>query len=475
YNYSKSNPQINCSSANINGCNGKTLEVGKGIPTDQIFNMAGNVPEWTNDWVGECGKNCEGPQCLNVCLKNVSVCSGKFPCGKLNQKVVKGGGYNLPGENSNISSRMILDISGEKKHIGARCVSDTPYLTNAPAWIIKKPLPEPQSLDLPQVTDNERKILHELKEYDKLDKPFCDKPYTSPANCRDPVSYVKPNEARNYLFADYVKNLRGGYVGVAADANYSYIAQARSEWVWLMDFDFVIFNLHRIIKVFVLESETPGEFIEKFNPKNKPSSMALIEKVYRDHPDFSIMKTKVMDRYGASLYEHYKSISKPSKENGEFGWLRNPKAYSYIRMLHRKGRISIHGGDLLKDKTLFSIGESAKKLGVKIRIFYPSNAEEFWAFNENFKRNVLNLPFDEASVVLRTVHEYPWHVNDRKGGHAGFWHYVVHGAYNYQKKLQLPNYSGIQDFKNERIIPTDMRDFSTIHLPGNIPEGIKGN
>jgi hypothetical protein len=442
---------------------------GKRVPTESEWEKAfslslvGNVPEWTNDWAENCGKNCKENSCPNVCLKTAPVCSGKFPCGKLQKKIVM-------QVNSNKPSRTIVNIDGEKKQIGARCVSDTPYLTKAPAWILQNPAPEPTALS--PITESQKKTLHILKEYDELNKPFCDKPYTSPAHCRDPVSYVKPNEARNYLFAPYIKNLRGGYVGVAADANYSYIAHAKSEWVWLMDFDFVIVNLHRVIRAFVLESPTPNEFIEKFHPKNTKSSFAIIDKYYGDHPDNPIMKKKVMERYNASLYEYYKSISYPDKFMGDFGWLRNPKAYEYIRTLYIQGRISIHGGDLLKNKTLHSIGDSAKSLGVKIRIFYPSNAEEFWEFNENFKRNVLNLPFDEASVVLRTIHEFPWHVNDRSGGQLGYWHYVVHGAYNYQKKLQYPDYSNIQDFKNERIIPTDMRDFSTIHLPTSIPKNL---
>jgi hypothetical protein len=183
------------------------------------------------------------------------------------------------------------------------------------------------------------------------------------------------------------------------------------------------------------------------------------------------MKTH-FQKNGPQLYEHYKASSQPNSKFGDFGWLRNPDNYAYIRHLYMQERISIHGGDLLKDKTLYNIGEAAKKLGIKIRVYYPSNAEEFWKFTENYKRNVLNLPFDEASVVIRTVHEYPWHVTDRAGGELGFWHYVVHGAYNYQKKLQYPDYFHIEHFKNERIIPTNMRDFSTIHLPSNIPDSI---
>jgi hypothetical protein len=455
-----------CSIANLNGCNSTTLEVASFPSANGIYDMEGNAPEWVNEWVGDCKGTCKEESCPNICYKNTIPCSGRFPCEKLDEKIVKGGGFFLPLEGPITESKKSFKINSNEK-ITVRCVSDTPYLTNSPGWIIKNPIPDP--VELPgDITPAQYDVFHKLSEVDTLDKPFCDKPFTSPAHCRDPVSYIKPNEARNYLFAPYIKNLWGGYVGVAADANYTFISYAKSEWVWLMDFDFVIINLHRTIRIFVINSPTVKEFLEKWNPINKKASLDLMEKEYGQLEEWPTMK-KVFEKNQSSLYEHYKQNSIPDRLNGAFGWLRNPDNYKYIRHLYLKNRISIHGGDLLKDKSLYSIGQSARKLGVPIRILYPSNAEEFWKFNENFKRSIINLPFDEASVVLRTVHEYPWHVNDRKGGASGFWHYVVHGAYNYQKKLLFPEYFMMDHFKNERIIPTDMQDFSTIDLPSNIP------
>lgn len=426
----------------------------------QEANLQISNSEWTNTWAEECREDCKKIECSRICISSTNPCSGRYPCGKLDVKNV----ILSSGEKKQSS------VSKKLENHFARCASWTPYLTKAPAWMIQNPVNTPETLP-PKPTDEQLQIFHKLKEYDVLDKKFCSKPFLSPADCRDPVSYIKPNEARNYLFAPYIKNLRGGYVGVAADANYSYVSYAKSEWVFLMDFDFVILNLHKTIRAFVKESPNVKEFLEKWKPTNN-QSISILEKYYKDSPDFSILKGLFL-KNRAILFEHYQNISQPSKENGDFGWLRNPENYAYIRHLYLMERISIHGGDLLKDKTLYNIGEAAKQLGIKIRIFYPSNAEEFWEFSENYKRNILNLPFDEASVVLRTVHEYPWHVNDRSGGTLGFWHYVVHGAYNYQKYLQYPDYYHIQHFKNERILPTDMRDFSTIHLPHHIPEELR--
>ena len=163
---------------------------------------------------------------------------------------------------------------------------------------------------------------------------------------------------------------------------------------------------------------------------------------------------------------------RPDRKFRNFGWLRNRRAYRYIRLLYSLNRIAIVPGDMLKDKTMRSIAGSARELGIPIRIYYPSNAEEFWIFSRVYKKNVLSMPFDEASVVVRTVHEYPWH---RRMRGSRFWHYVIHGALNYQKKITRKHYYKIDHFRYERIFPMRKDIFSTIDLFSKIPGEVLRN
>jgi hypothetical protein len=287
------------------------------------------------------------------------------------------------------------------------------------------------------------------------------------------VTYFTPNESQNYQFAPYIRNLGGGYAGVAADANYSYIAAARSRYVWLFDFDVNINALHRIIRAMVLESPTVAEFLQKFEKKNNKLALEILEKYYKDRDDLDFIQQVYRNNF-ASLSKHYKASAAPDKKQGEFGWLRFAENYRYIRLLYTQDRITIVPGDMLKDKSMRSIGKSARALGVPIRVYYPSNAEEFWNYtynDSNYKKNILSLPFDEASITFRSVHEYPWHPTYRKG-FKGFWHYVVHGAYNYQKRLLLPHYDYMDYFKMHRVLSKTRADFSTIEIPSAIPKGI---
>ncbi|MBV6493388.1 MAG: hypothetical protein LDLANPLL_01404 [Turneriella sp.] len=421
-----------------------------------------DINEWSNDWSPVAQDACTVKK-KNICEpKNpMGIASGIFPYPTLKFKQI-----------FNTQSGLTTSISiNSAKGIVFRCAYDSIPPTAAPPWMIANP-PAPLNDPAPP-SQSELKKLHELSDTDTLNKPICKAKYTSPAHCKDPVTYFTPNESQNYIFAPYIRNLGGGYAGVAADANYSYIALAKSRFVWLFDFDVNINALHRILRALILESETVPTFLSRFNKKNQKSSLEILQKYYSDRNDLDFIQQVFRNNYD-SLGKHYRKNAIPNKHHDDFGWLRVAEHYRYIRLLYLQNRIAIVPGDMLKDKSMRSIGKAAKSLGVPIRVYYPSNAEEFWDYstsNSNYKHNVLSLPFDEASITFRTVHEYPWHPKWRKGM-QGFWHYVVHGAYNYQKKLLLPHYDYMDFFKMHRVVSPTRADFSTIEIPSAIPKGL---
>lgn len=471
--YPWGNEKPDCERANYKYCtNDVTKPVGSYPPGHYGVNdMAGNGYEWVNDWAsscrtGECQDSC-GSDCVG---KNPQgPCGGKTPCGKKYKKVLKGGSWWWSSVHIRGASRRLENMNSKNHRLSVRCASDSNILTNAPAWMIRNP--KPDNTDLKEISDTRKKIFHELEAYDTLDKPICKKKYYSTATCKDPMTYIKTNERKNWYFADYTKNLRGGYAGVAADANYTFIAHAKSEWVWLYDFDSNIVAYHTFLKPLILAGETPQEFVSFFHPKNRRKATKLISDFYSERKDLDSL-VYTYERFRGTLYGHYMNSLKKTGYKDEFGWLRNEKAYLYIQKLHKLDRISVSPGDMLKDKTIRSIGKSAKKLGVTIKVYYPSNAEEFWQFSDTYKKNILSLPFDNETVMISTVDYYynkgtPWH-DFSKSGSKQMWHYVVRGGLNFQRKLLNPHYTGVNDFHNHRIMPYDRKDFSTILLPGNL-------
>jgi hypothetical protein len=95
-------------------------------------------------------------------------------------------------------------------------------------------------------------------------------------------------------------------------------------------------------------------------------------------------------------------------------------------------------GNMLDSHAMISIGDAAKKLKVPMRIYYPSNAPEFWPFSEQYRKNVRNFPFDDDSIVAQTISG----ISLKTGfGQTGYWHYNVQYGKEQQALLALPGYT----------------------------------
>ena len=127
--------------------------------------------------------------------------------------------------------------------------------------------------------------------------------------------------------------------------------------------------------------------------------------------------------------------------------------------MYQNGRMVILSGDMLKENTMRSIAKVAKELGVVIRVYYPSNAENFWKFTKIYKENIQSLPFDSESVIISTTGNH-WHPKGYKGS---YWHYVVRGALNFQKRLAT-GYDSIDRFLPLRRLSSTHKELSTVEL-----------
>jgi hypothetical protein len=73
----------------------------------------------------------------------------------------------------------------------------------------------------------------------------------------------------------------------------------------------------------------------------------------------------------------------------------------------KAGRIRALSANLLDKKGVIGVGETARKMGVPIRLIYLSNAEGYWKYSKQFKANIRSLPTDEKGIVLRTMSTWP--------------------------------------------------------------------
>lgn len=428
-----------------------------------LFDMAGNSYEWTASAgpsdIASCGDACRGrdPQ---------GACDGASECGR--KRVLRGGSWYWPGGRIHGSHRRLETTLSGGHRLSARCVATTPVLTTFPPASISHPPPAPQPPPPPD--DAQKAIAAKVTEDPIEDKRICSEQIRetwgsaqsrggrSETTCRDPFPYLESNEPRAWLWRPYLTNIGGSYLGVGSDQNYSFIAIARSQWAWVMDYDPRVVDHHHRVRALVLEAATIEEFVALWSSGNSKRALAAIER----HNDPS-QHAKLRRGYNATrerLQIYYQEQSKPARGRpDDYGWLANPEHYTYVRELFQSGRLRAIKGDLLGSLAIQTVSAASRELGVPLRVFYTSNAPSSWGgtITAGYRKNLQSLPFDARSIVLQTMGKGAF----RQSGH---WHHNVQGGRQLQQRLALPGYDTVMETIFERI-PTDHGDLTAIGLP----------
>lgn len=244
--------------------------------------------------------------------------------------------------------------------------------------------------------------------------------------------FTVSNEYRHDVWFAYLAGLGGAYVGVASDQNYTLIAAARSEVAFLVDIDRQVVDLHAIYAALIAVAADPEAFLGFFRDG------ASARKAARETIAAALQGRPAADRSRTlALFEAHREAlaSYLKKVRGQTGsWLADPAAYSYVRTMFAAGRIRVLQGNLMGRTTMASIADSARALGVAVKVLYLSNAEDYLFYGDRFAANVRALPIDENSVALRTIHERfeGW---ESVGIGDWRWNYQVHALADFQRRL----------------------------------------
>ncbi|TVQ91649.1 MAG: hypothetical protein EA397_08545 [Deltaproteobacteria bacterium] len=343
--------------------------------------------------------------------------------------------------------------------LGIRCASAAPILsTFPPAWTQQLPPPPPSP---PALTEDQRQTMRGIAE-DNIDTiPICDdgRRGSSRTDCKDPTHYIYPNEDRAHITYPYLQHRGGALIGVGSDQNYTFAGIARSSLVFLLDYDIVVVNIHRINQAFILRSETPQDFVAYWDPANRERAEQAIEEEWKDHADLPRL-LRARRSFNRPMHRHYTSIMEPHPK-GAPGWLRDPELFTWIRDLWRAGRVVSLKGDLMGPHAMQGAAKAAEALNTPVRIFYTSNAPNAWGseLTEGYRHNVRALPMDEHSVVLQAL---GW---TNEFGQTGHWHYNVQNGPELQDRMGHEGYGFlwqiVRPYRN-----TDDIDLSLTSLPG---------
>jgi len=440
-----------CDRAQIQGCTpAATKNVGS-LPAGPygVLDMAGNGPEWVQDWGSECYGGCD-KACGEACLGTdpQGVCSGASSCKAASERVLRGGAWYWAGDQGRGAARRSQKPESGSNKATVRCASSTPSLATIPPIALDA---RPKPADLAAPTADQLRVFRDITQDTDVEKiPLCKRMGEASQTCRDPNSYVVTNEPEQNLFSPYVKNLGGGYVGLGADQSYSFIGAAKSEWAWLFDYDPTVVRLHYILRAIILASPTKKDFLAAFEQRAQKSTLEILKKSFTSDAGFPGGKPlsdaeaqtaeSVFTTARGALFDSYNIAIKRAK--GDWYWLVNDESYAHVRALYQQGRIVAVKGNLLTSVAIPSIAASAKKLGVPVRIYYTSNADDQWPLNQAYRDNLVSLPFDEKSVMVHTV--LPM---GRKKVHD--WDYVVHDGLDMQRRIRHPGWERIAWLNDE--------------------------
>jgi len=160
--------------------------------------------------------------------------------------------------------------------------------------------------------------------------------------------------------------------------------------------------MHAIYRAFLLEAKTPERFVELWSEDNIADAHAVIEAATPARRQQRLL-TKLYDDTRKDVAKRTKVLLKKYDELGIHWYLEDKRQYAYVRKLAKNERIIALRGDFTVDGALREIGETLLDEGLSIRTLYLSNIEQYFMYKKPYRANMLGLPFDEQTLVLRTL------------------------------------------------------------------------
>jgi hypothetical protein len=246
--------------------------------------------------------------------------------------------------------------------------------------------------------------------------------------------YWISDERRHDLFREAIKNKGGVFVGLGTDQNYLMAGWARPEILIPLDFDQMVVSLHYAFRVTFLNADSPKEFIQLWSKERYRKTITLIEQAYADKDQaFTNSVLQAFKRGRKYVYIRLKRVVRQYRRTNVSTYLDDLDQYQYVVELFRTNRVFPVRGDLTANVTLKGVAAAAKKVGLPITTLYLSNAEQYFKYKKSYRKNMLALPFDDQSVVIRTAGKNVETAPD------GRYQYIVQSGHNFQEWLRSPS------------------------------------
>ncbi|MDJ0765923.1 MAG: hypothetical protein QNJ97_23265 [Myxococcota bacterium] len=290
--------------------------------------------------------------------------------------------------------------------------------------------PEPQELPRPETATAPGNALDPIPE--SWTEAFAAiRPDPHPEKLTRDSHYWISDERRHDLFRNAIENQGGIFIGLGTDQNYLMAGWSRPEILIPLDFDQMIVSLHFAYRVIFLNAQTPQDFIALWEKGNTKKVKGLIAAAY---PDPVVQKSvfHAFKRSRRLVHARLRRVVRSYGRRGISTYLDDMAQYRFVTDLFKTGRVFPVRGDLTGKTTVRDVAAAALKVGLPIRTLYLSNAEQYFKYSKDFRQNMLALPMDDASVVIRTVGKKTEWAAD------GLYEYVIQSGKNFSAWLKYP-------------------------------------
>ena len=252
--------------------------------------------------------------------------------------------------------------------------------------------------------------------------------------------YWVSNENAHYVWYPYIKDMGGVLSGVGTDQVYMLAGWSNASIVIPMDFDKMIRNLHLAYGAAFLESENIEEFRTYWKKENENKMKAAVDKHF---PTESAAIMKAWRSGAREVQGRFNLIAKKygggKAKEGEVivdipTFITDETQYQRIRQLWQNHRVFPVCGDLTGNMAMLDIAKALKDSNLQMTILYPSNAEQYFEYDAVFRRNIIQMPFADNSLILRTR---PMRFLGLADGDE--YHYNMQSGENFKAWLQTTN------------------------------------
>jgi hypothetical protein len=240
--------------------------------------------------------------------------------------------------------------------------------------------------------------------------------------------YWISDERRHDLFRETIQNTGGVFVGLGTDQNYLMAAWAKPDIIVPLDFDQMVVNIHYVFRAIFLNADTPKAFIDLWSEEQYKTTKELLKQTYASRPEQ--FQTGILRAFKMGSKFVRRRLSRIARSFAKLGvptFLTDQSQYQYIVDMFKANRVFPVRGDLTAQKTVKQVGDATRKCGLSIRTLYLSNAEQYFKYSQDYRDNMLSLPFDDKTNVIRTAGtKKPWTAD-------GVYDYITQTGENFRK------------------------------------------